>query len=142
MLQPQYLEATGFAAKGLLSAPEAASSCTTLQELASSSADSPADSNPLVRLSAKVAEGVEHVGNAVAHLGRWMRVRITGQQAADAAKELSEGASSGSAAGARRVDSVLGAVMVVCVAVIAVVVLRRPAALKDILKRVRIVRRA
>lgn len=113
-----------------------------MQEVDCNTADSTAaDSNPLVRLSAKVAEGVEHVGNAVADLGRWMRVKVTGAQATAAAEDSHEDVKSASGAKARRVDSVLGAVAVICVAVIAVVVLRRPAALNNILKRVRIVRR-
>lgn len=143
VLQPQYLESTGFAAKGLLQAPEQGGSSSKLAVFEDDTTAS-SDENLLVMLSAKAAEGIEHVGNTVASLGRWMRSRIVGDQAAAArtTEAAAERASDSSNGVNKRVDSVLGAVMVICVAIVAVVVLRKPAALKEVFKRVRLVRRA
>lgn len=145
VLQPQYLEATGFAAKGLLVAPEDEQCSDSDSPQQDSSAIKDGDvSNPLLQLSAKVAEGGEQLGNAVARLGRWMRTQITGDdaQATAEASSSSEGGRAPRTAPNKRVDSVLGAVMVVCVAVVAVVLMRRPSALKGLLKSLKRARAA
>lgn len=152
-LQPEYLEAAGFAAKGLLTGPQgdgetgsaassSGSNCIVVSESASSA---PAVlENPFAQLSANIGEGVEQLGYAVARVGRWLRTQLTGQdEAAEqaAAAQASESAAAGgpqqhAGRGANKAAArVMSAVMVICVAVVALVVLRRPSALRGLFRR-------
>jgi hypothetical protein len=138
LLQPEYLESAGFAARGLLTSPapkaeSAAANFTVADDAAStagSSSDGAAAAAPGVfeQLQAKVnegiakiGEGVESVGNAVVKLGRWMRSQLTGEAYVDDGEASRKGDRPGSKAA-----GVMGAVMVVMVAIVAVVLLRRP----------------
>jgi hypothetical protein len=159
LLQPQYLESAGFAARGLLTstppnadsaaaAAAAAVANLTVDDDASSSngAAAAAAAAPGVfeQLQAKVnegitkiGEGVESVGNAVVKLGRWMRSQLTGEEyvADDDEACRKRGGPGSKAAG------VMGAVMVVMVAIVAVALLRRPGPAKHALFK-RLFRRA
>jgi hypothetical protein len=156
--QPQYLESAGFAARGLLtSAPPNADSAAaavanlTAEDDASSTTGSSSNGaaaaaapGVLEQLQAKVnegiakiGEGVESVGNAVVKLGRWMRSQLTGEEyvADDDEACRKRGGPGSKAAG------VMGAVMVVMVAIVAVALLRRPGPAKHALFK-RLFRRA
>jgi hypothetical protein len=71
-LQPGYLESSGFAARGLLSAPEAADSSSCAMAEAEAEAEQispPAADNLMVMISGRVADGIENLGLAVARYG-------------------------------------------------------------------------
>jgi uncharacterized phage infection (PIP) family protein YhgE len=132
LLQPEYLESAGFAARGLLTGADSATSAAanfTVDDDASSATGSSNDAaaaaapGVLEQLQAKlnegiakIGEGVESVGNAVVKLGRWMRSQLTGEDY-DGGKGKRKG---NTAAG------VVAAVTVAMVAIVAVVVLRMP----------------
>jgi hypothetical protein len=132
-LQPEYLESAGFAARGLLTSPAAdsASAAAAAANIithddgtAASAATAPSVLEQLqAKLNegvAKLGEGVESVGNAVVKLGRWMRAQLTGEEfAADAEAEKGQ-------AGRNKAAGVLTAVTIVMVAIVAVVMMRRP----------------
>jgi hypothetical protein len=67
-------------------------------------------------------------------LGRWMRLRMLGSEQAAAGGDAG---TTPSAQDPKHWDSFLGAAMVVCVAVVALVVLKRPSALRGLLRRCR-----
>eukprot|EP00775_Hariotina_reticulata_P013629 gene13629-13755_t len=131
---PEYLQSTGFAARGLLAASEASDSSCVVTEAEAERPPPPAADNLMAALSGKVAEGIENIGLAVARLGRWMRVQLLGSEQAAAEGEA---AAEPSAPLPKRLDAVLGAAMVVCVAVVALLVLKRPSALRGLLRRCR-----
>lgn len=124
---PAYLEGQGFAARGLLGARGTATGRNTEEEEPAGG-----DSiNPLERVSAWAADRVEDIGLAVVRLGRWMRQQIAGQ-----ASESNAGSEGG------RFDRLVGggtiaAVMVACVAIISVVLLKRPAHLRRLMQQMR-----
>ena len=84
---------------------------------------------------------MEDLGLAVVRLGRWMRQQIGGQAGAG---ESSEGQRSAGSEG-QRFNRLVGgrtiaAVMVACVAIISVVLLKRPALLRRLVQQVRAAR--
>jgi hypothetical protein len=156
LLQPQYLESAGFAARGLLtSTPPNADSAAAAAAVANLTVDDDASSSNGAAAAAaapgvfeqlqakvnegiaKIGEGVESVGNAVVKLGRWMRSQLTGEEyvADDDEACRKRGGPGSKAAG------VMGAVMVVMVAIVAVALLRRPGPAKHALFK-RLFRRA
>lgn len=143
-MQPGYLGAQGLAARGLLPSTDpsdASSSCSALQGALQDSPSSDDSSSVLEDMSAWAADRVEGVGFAVVRLGRWMRGKLSGQQ-----EEKQDAASSSKSAGEaggdrehmRRVGGgTLAAVMVAMVAIISVVLLKKPVKLSRLVQMMR-----
>eukprot|EP00879_Flechtneria_rotunda_P006884 GHRR01007229.1.p1 GENE.GHRR01007229.1~~GHRR01007229.1.p1 ORF type:complete len:197 (+),score=78.62 GHRR01007229.1:147-737(+) len=135
---PQYLESAGFSTRGLLECPEATAE-DVQNSITGPFAAVGSSNNLLLQLSAKAAGGIEQLGHAVARLGSWMRLKLTGEEQANRQfTRSSNGTSAGSqhSQRAQRVgDTFLGSVMIVCVAVVALLVLRKPVVLRGMFKR-------
>lgn len=91
--------------------------------------------NLLAAAGQGIGQGIEAAGEQLSGLGRWIRAKIGGVLPAEAkdpdtGKPAGEGPFKG-----RRLDTMMGAVVTVAVAIVAVCVLRRPAALGGLLRR-------
>lgn len=140
-LQPSYLKMQGLAARGLLTGAESTDTNTLQEGEQEVSSEPHSSSNVFDDVSAWAAERVEDLGHAVVRLGRWMRSKLGGgeqQQEAVKGTSSASGAADGDAAYMRRVGGgTLATVMVAMVAIIGVVLLRKPAAFKHLVRAMR-----
>jgi len=138
-LQPGYLGSQGLAARGLLpsTADAGVASPRTLhitgQDSDSTAAQGDDSSGGMFEgVSAWAADQVEGLGFAVVRLGRWMRSKLSGGQQEGKAESGSAAAAGGSdPAFMRRVGGgTLAAVMVAMVAIVCVVLFKKPLTLR------------
>lgn len=138
-LQPGYLGSQGLAARGLLTTTADAGGASpralqlTGQDNDSTAAhDNDSSGSVLEGVSAWAADQVEGLGFAVVRLGRWMRSKLSGGEQEAKAEGGSAAAAGGSdPAFMRRVGGgTLAAVMVAMVAIISIVLLKKPLTLR------------
>jgi hypothetical protein len=123
----------GLAARGLLTNTDAADADTLQQAEQEVSTGQDSSSNVVDDVSAWAADRVEDLGHAVVRLGRWMRGKLgAGEQQQETAK--ASNSAERDAAYNRRVGGTLAAVMVAMVAIIGVVLLRKPAAFRGLIR--------
>jgi len=133
---PGYLGSQGLAARGLLpsSDSDGASSSAmqvAVQDRTSAQADNSSGTSLLDDVSAWAADQVEGLGFAVVRLGRWMRGKLSGQQQEEKARSGSGAEAGADPAFMRRVGGgTLAAVMVAMVAIISIVLLKKPVTLR------------
>jgi hypothetical protein len=139
-LQPNYLKMQGLAARGLLTNTDAADAGTLQEAEQEVNIGQDSSSSVFDDVSAWAADRVEDLGHAVVRLGRWMRGKLGAGEQQEAAKASSSSSSAGGATGGdaaymRRVGGgALATVMVAMVAIIGVVLLRKPAAFKGLVR--------
>jgi hypothetical protein len=131
----------------MLPSSNASSSCSALQaalqdRTTTAHTDESNSSSVLEDMSAWAADCVEGLGFAVVRLGRWMRGKLSGQQEDGQQEAASSGQTAKGASGDRahmlRVGGgTLAAVTVAMVAIISVVLLKKPVKLSRLVQMLR-----